>query len=70
MVQTPGQHVPPINNRSSKQYIKLTKIKPVVKSMRTDRVQALAKAGDREASRELTRRNKKMAKRKVDVPSK
>ena len=69
MTQIPGQHVPPIKNRSSKHLIKLTKVKPAVKSMSTARVAELAKAGDRDAMRENTRRNKKMAKRKVVDPS-
>ena len=67
MIQIPGTHVPPIKNRSSKQYYKLTKVKPAVKSMSNAHLAELAKGGDRDAMKEQNRRNKKMMKRKIDV---
>lgn len=68
MTQVPGEHVPPIKNRSSKHLIKLTKVKPMIKSVSNERLNAMIKSGDHEASKERTRRNKKLMKRKIEVP--
>lgn len=56
MVRIPGNHVPNIKNRSSKQNIWFTKMKPVVKSMSNEELMRL---NTTEASNEMKRRSKK-----------
>lgn len=64
MTQIPGQHSPTIKNRSSKQLICLTKVKPIERSVSYETLKGWAANGNREASKELARRNKKHAKDK------
>lgn len=57
MVRIPGSHAPNIKNRSSKQYIPLTKIKPLVRCLSNE---ALRELSTEDANKELKRRaNKK-----------
>lgn len=60
MVRVPGEHAPNIKNRSSKHLICLTKIRPIVRSMSNEALNALSSS---EARAELNRREKKRAKR-------
>ena len=62
MRRTPGTHVPNIKNRSSKQLIWFTKIKPVERSMNNEQLKDLSKKGYKLADKELTRRSNKMKK--------
>ena len=64
MRRTPGTHVPNIKNRSSKQLIWFTKIKPVERSMSNEQLKDLSKKGYKLADKELTRRSNKMKKAK------
>ena len=71
MVRIPGSHAPNIRNRSSKQNIMLTKIKPAVRSMSNAALEEMARGKDEkvrsngsyEAQRELNRRAKKRDKK-------
>ena len=73
MVRIPGSHAPNIRNRSSKQNIMLTKIKPAVRSMSNAALEEMARGKDEkvrsngsyEAQRELNRRAKKRDKKNV-----
>ena len=60
MVRVPGEHAPNIKNRSSKHLICLTKVRPIVRSMSNEALNALSSS---EARAELNRREKKRAKR-------
>lgn len=60
MVRIPGEHAPNIKNRSSKHLICMTKIKPVVRSMSNEALNAMNTS---EARAELNRREKKRAKK-------
>ena len=60
MVRVPGEHAPNVKNRSSKHLICLTKIRPIVRSMSNEALNALSSS---EARAELNRRAKKRAKR-------
>lgn len=60
MVRIPGEHPPNIKNRSSKQHILLTKIKPAVKSMSNE---MLNKYNTPDAVKERKRREKKHQKK-------
>lgn len=62
MRRIPGTHVPNIKNRSSKQLIWFTKIKPVERSMSNEQLKDLSKKGYKLADKELTRRSNKMEK--------
>ena len=62
MRRMPGTHVPNIKNRSSKQLIWFTKIKPVERSMSNEQLKDLSKKGYKLADKELTRRSNKMKK--------
>ena len=62
MRRIPGTHVPNIKNRSSKQLIWFTKIKPVERSMSNEQLKDLSKKGYKLADKELTRRSNKMKK--------
>ena len=62
MRRIPGTHVPNIKNRSSKQLIWFTKIKPVERSMNNEQLKDLSKKGYKLADKELTRRSNKMKK--------
>jgi len=53
MVRIPGEHAPNIKNRSSKNLILLTKVKPAEKSMSNEE---LMKYSSRAAVKELKRR--------------
>ena len=64
MRRIPGTHVPNIKNRSSKQLIWFTKIKPVERSMSNEQLKDLSKKGYKLADKELTRRSNKMKKAK------
>ena len=64
MRRIPGTHVPNIKNRSSKQLIWFTKIKPVECSMSNEQLKDLSKKGYKLADKELTRRSNKMKKAK------
>lgn len=57
MTRTPGEHVPNIKNRSSKQLICLTKHKPIVRSLSNEALMKIKY--DDDASKELRRREKK-----------
>lgn len=75
MIQIPGQHVPPIKNRSSKHLFILCKHKPVERCVSYEKLQAWAASGDRAANKELARRNRRMERRgtkpaSVKLPSK
>ena len=60
MVRIPGSHAPNIKNRSSKQNICLTKVKPAVRSMSNAALAALA---GKDVADEIRRRNKKHSKK-------
>ena len=60
MVRVPGSHAPNIKNRSSKQYICLTKVRPLVRSMSNEALNAWSSS---KARAELHRREKKREKR-------
>ena len=60
MTRVPGEHLPNIKNRSSKQYMCLTRIKPVVKSMNNE---MLNKFNTPDAIHERKRREKKHQKK-------
>ena len=60
MVRVPGEHAPNVKNRSSKHLICLTKVRPIVRSMSNEALNALSSS---EARAELNRREKKRAKR-------
>ena len=62
MVRVPGSHTPNIKNRSSKQYICLTKVRPLVRSMSNEALNAWSSP---EARAELHRREKKREKREA-----
>lgn len=62
MRRIPGTHVPNIKNRSSKQLIWFTKIKPVERSMSNEQLKDLSKKGYKPADKELNRRSNKMKK--------
>ena len=62
MRRIPGTHVPNIKNRSSKQLIWFTKIKPVERSMSNEQLKDLSKKGYKLADKELNRRSNKMKK--------
>ena len=62
MRRIPGTHVPNIKNRSSKQLIWFTKIKPVERSMSNEQLKDLSKKGYKLADKELTRRSNNMKK--------
>lgn len=62
MRRIPGTHVPNIKNRSSKQLIWFTKIKPAERSMSNEQLKDLSKKGYKLADKELTRRSNKMEK--------
>ena len=64
MRRMPGTHVPNIKNRSSKQLIWFTKIKPVERSMSNEQLKDLSKKGYKPADKELTRRSNNMKKAK------
>ena len=64
MRRIPGTHVPNIKNRSSKQLIWFTKIKPAERSMSNEQLKDLSKKGYKPADKELTRRSNKMKKAK------
>ena len=64
MRRIPGTHVPNIKNRSSKQLIWFTKIKPVERSMSNEQLKDLSKKGYKLADKELTRRSNNMKKAK------
>ena len=64
MRRIPGTHVPNIKNRSSKQLIWFTKIKPAERSMSNEQLKDLSKKGYKLADKELTRRSNKMKKAK------
>ena len=64
MRRIPGTHVPNIKNRSSKQLIWFTKIKPVERSMSNEQLKDLSKKGYKTADKELTRRSNNMKKAK------
>ena len=60
MRRTPGEHAPNAKNRSSKQLVGLTKVKPFYKSLSND---ALAEYKTKGAQQERERRAKKRAKK-------
>lgn len=60
MVRIPGSHPPNIKNRSSKQNIWFTKMKPSVRSLSNE---ALQKLSSEAATKELKRRANKKNKR-------
>ena len=60
MTRMPGEHMPNIKNRSSKNLIPLTKVKRAVRSMSTE---ALRHYSTPEALRELHRRDKRRDKK-------
>lgn len=59
MIQIPGTHVPPVKNRSSKQYYFLTKIKPVVKCVSNAVLEEWAKGTAPGVHKEIKRRKEK-----------
>ena len=63
MRRIPGTHVPNIKNRSSKQLIWFTKIKPAERSMSNEQLKDLSKKGYKLADKELTRRSNKKTKK-------
>ena len=63
MRRMPGTHVPNIKNRSSKQLIWFTKIKPVERSMSNEQLKDLSKKGYKLADKELARRSNKKTKK-------
>lgn len=62
MRRIPGSHAPNIKNRSSKQLIWFTKMKPITKSMSNECLKDLSKKGYKSADKELTRRLNKKSK--------
>lgn len=75
MIQIPGQHVSPIKNRSSKHLFILCKHKPIERCVSYEKLNAWAANGDRNATKELARRNRRMERRgtkpaSVKLPSK
>ena len=62
MRRIPGSHVPNIKNRSSKQLIWFTKMRPIERSMSNDCLKDLSKKGYKPADKELARRSNKMKK--------
>ena len=62
MIRTPGSHAPNIKNRSSKNLIPLTKIRPIVRCVSNAQLQAWNN-GDPDVSKEIRRRTEKKAKK-------
>lgn len=62
MVRIPGSHPPNIKNRSSKQNIWFTKMKPSVRSLSNEALQKLSSESEA-AAKELKRRANKKNKR-------
>lgn len=56
MIQIPGQHVPPVKNRSSKHLYLLTKVKPAVRSASTAMLQEWSKGNGPGVHKEIKRR--------------
>lgn len=56
MIQIPGTHVPPVKNRSSKQYYFLTKVTPAVKSASNAMLEEWAKSNGPGVHKEIKRR--------------
>ena len=72
MVRIPGSHAPNIKNRSSKQNIPFTKMKPALWSMGGDQLRTLSKSYNGKFNiydAELQRRDKLREKRKTPRPS-
>ncbi len=59
MIQIPGTHVPPVKNRSSKQYYFLTKHKPVVRCVSNAVLEEWAKGTAPGVHKEIKRRKEK-----------
>ena len=59
MIQIPGQHVPPVKNRSSKHLYFLTKVTPAVKSASNAVLEEWAKGNGPGVHKELKRRANK-----------
>lgn len=58
MRRLPGKYTPNAKNRSSKDIVWLTKIKPIYRSMNGSFLKKLASNGDYRATKELNRRDK------------
>lgn len=56
MIQIPGQHAPPVKNRSSKQHYFLTKVKPVVRCVSNAVLEEWAKGNTPGVHKEIKRR--------------
>lgn len=63
MIRVPGEHAPNVKNRSSKQYICMTKIRPIVRCVNNDTLTKWSNSGCREAYAELQRRKTKKEKK-------
>ena len=63
MIRVPGEHAPNVKNRSSKQYICMTKIKPIVRCVNNETLTKWANGGLAEARAELARRKAKREKK-------
>lgn len=62
MVRLPGSHEPNNKNRSSKHLGWLTKIRPIVRCLSNEALRSFANNGNREATKELNRRDNKRQK--------
>lgn len=60
MIQSPGEHVPVIKNRSSKQKLLIANFKPRYRSMSNEE---LVKCNEAAARKELKRRDNKRSKK-------
>lgn len=63
MIRVRGLFQKQLKNRSSKNLICLTKMKPAVMSMSNEKLDKLVASGDRDAIAEKKRRDKKRAKK-------
>ena len=67
MTRVPGEHAANVKNRSSKQYICMTKIRPIVRCVNNETLTKWSNGGCREAYAELQRRKTKREKKSAKI---